>query len=211
MNTAVKSPSKATKKPDKKALAEKPAAASYQRRQLTHQRIVDAGCSLFTRRGVAQISVEDILLEADVSRGTFYKYFSNKEDVLKAVVLPVFDYLIKRFSGVDDAASEAVLESVLDSYFQQWQNHSAALVLAFNIGQTNFALVQPQHDEYVRLLSELIKRIQREGILRLQETTSATLLIARTVMPVLQSLQKSADFEQQFIAAMKGMLLKNSD
>jgi AcrR family transcriptional regulator len=207
MNTEVKSPSKVAKKPNPKALADKPVAASHQRRQLTHQRIVDAGCSLFTRRGVAQISVEDILLEADVSRGTFYKYFTNKDDVLKALVLPVFDDLIERFSAVNQADTEVVLEAVLAGYFQQWQNHSAALVLAFNIGQANFALVQPKHDVYVRLLSELMNRIHRQGNLRLQEVSVATLLIARTVVPVLQSLQKAANFEAQFIAAMKGMLL----
>lgn len=178
------------------------------RRQLTRQRIIDAGCSLFSRRGVAQVSVEDILVEADVSRGTFYKYFSNKEDVLKAIVLPVFEFLISRFAQLDKADADVVLEEVLRSYFQQWQRGAEALVLAFNIGQTNFSLVHKEHDEYVQLLIALIERIQQRGLLRLEETAVASLLIARTVVPMLQALQKTRYVEQQFIAAMRGMLLR---
>jgi AcrR family transcriptional regulator len=186
-----------------------PVTTLPKRRQATHQRIVAAACSLFSRRGVANVSVEDILLEADISRGTFYKYFSNKEDVLKAIVLPVFEFLIERFSRLGNVDAATVLEEVLRSYFQQWQNAPEALVLAFNIGQANFSLVQPQHDAYVQLLAGLISRIQQQGILRLDDQLATSLLIARTVVPVLQSLQKTAAFEQNFLVAMKGMLLRN--
>lgn len=182
-------------------------APLQKRRQATHQRIVAAACSLFTRRSVAVVSVEDILLEAEVSRGTFYKYFSNKDDVLKAIVVPVFEFMIARFSTLDATDPELILEGVLRSYFQQWQNASEALVLAFNIGQANFSLVQSQHDTYVQLLAALIKRIHQKGILRLDDQLATSLLIARTVVPILQSLQKTAAFEENFLAAMKGMLL----
>ena len=207
MNTQVKT---ATPIPAASASRQHASLAPLPKRRLaTHQRILTAACSLFSRRGVANVSVEDILLEADVSRGTFYKYFSNKEDVLKAIVLPVFGYLIERFSRLDDVDAAVVLEEVLRSYFQQWQNAPEALLLAFTIGQANFSLVQPQHDAYVQLLAGLISRIHQQGMLRLDDQHAASLLIARTVVPVLQSLQKTAAFESNFLAAMKGMLLRN--
>jgi AcrR family transcriptional regulator len=182
--------------------------AGNQRQQLTRQRIIDAATSLFIRRGVAAVSVEDILLEVDLSRGTFYKYFSSKEDVLKAIIIPVFENLINRFSLLGSAHESIIFEEVLHSYFQQWQTNSGALVLAFNIGPANFSLVHTHHDRYVELLNNLIGRMHGLNLLRLDEPAFSSILIARCVVPVLQSLQKSRNLESDFIATMQGMLLR---
>ncbi len=48
----------------------------------TRDRIIRAALCLFSERGVAAISVEDITNEADVGKGTFFNYFPSKEDIL---------------------------------------------------------------------------------------------------------------------------------
>ena len=45
-------------------------------------KIIDAAMNLFANNGIDNIVVEDILKEAKISRGTFYKYFSSKEAIL---------------------------------------------------------------------------------------------------------------------------------
>ena len=40
---------------------------------------------IFAERGVDAVSVEDILVAANVSRRTFYKAYKNKADVLSAL------------------------------------------------------------------------------------------------------------------------------
>lgn len=47
-----------------------------------HQRIYDAALALFRRKGVAGATIREIAREADVGVGTFFNYFSSKEDVL---------------------------------------------------------------------------------------------------------------------------------
>lgn len=41
---------------------------------------------LFLEKGAASTSIQDILTKANISKGTFYNYFSSKNDCLKAIV-----------------------------------------------------------------------------------------------------------------------------
>jgi len=51
----------------------------------TSERILDGALRALARRGVQKLSMSDICDEAGVSRGTLYRYFKNKRDVLEAI------------------------------------------------------------------------------------------------------------------------------
>jgi AcrR family transcriptional regulator len=61
-------------------------APSYQRGVNTRAQIVEAARSAFVRIGYIDCSVEDILREANISRGTFYSHFRSKKAAFAAVV-----------------------------------------------------------------------------------------------------------------------------
>ena len=52
----------------------------------TMRRLLDAAMTAFDRRGYHATRVNDIVEIAKTSHGTFYLYFSNKEDLLRALV-----------------------------------------------------------------------------------------------------------------------------
>ncbi len=52
------------------------------RRKATRDSVVDAALRLFAREGYLGVRVQDIVREAGVSRATFYKYFSEREEIL---------------------------------------------------------------------------------------------------------------------------------
>lgn len=64
-----------------------------QRRELraqgreTMQKLFDAGMQVFAERGYHAARVDDIVRVAKTSHGTFYLYFTNKEDLLRALAL----------------------------------------------------------------------------------------------------------------------------
>lgn len=51
----------------------------------TVETIVAGAARALANRGVRKLSMSDICAEAGVSRGTLYRYFKNKEDVLEAL------------------------------------------------------------------------------------------------------------------------------
>ena len=52
----------------------------------TRERIVSSAAGLIRDRGVAETSLDDVIDEAGVSKSQLYHYFSDREDLLRAVV-----------------------------------------------------------------------------------------------------------------------------
>lgn len=76
-------------------------------------KLLDAGVRAFERNGYHNTTVDDVVSIADTSRGTFYLYFSNKDDLLSALAHNVADEaqgLIPGLGGVgpDEAGFEAL-------------------------------------------------------------------------------------------------------
>jgi AcrR family transcriptional regulator len=53
----------------------------------TRKRIVRSARRLFNRNGFAEVSIDDIMEDAGLTRGGFYKHFSAKEDLYREAVL----------------------------------------------------------------------------------------------------------------------------
>ena len=49
------------------------------------RRLLDAGAAVFAERGYHAVRVDDVVKAARTSHGTFYLYFTNKEDLLRAL------------------------------------------------------------------------------------------------------------------------------
>jgi AcrR family transcriptional regulator len=59
----------------------------------TLRRLLDAGIEVFGRNGFHATRVKDIVKLAGTSHGTFYLYFSNKEDLFRQLAMDVRDEL----------------------------------------------------------------------------------------------------------------------
>ncbi|WEK56783.1 MAG: helix-turn-helix domain containing protein [Candidatus Brevundimonas phytovorans] len=103
------------------ATAKRPAADG--RRSRSRQAILSAASKVLSDRGLAQMTVEDILAEAGVARATFYSHFTDKSDVTRAVVAQMFgraETMYRHFAALPIADEKAV--SVwLGQAYDQWQ------------------------------------------------------------------------------------------
>ncbi len=63
-------------------MAKKGMTKREQQRQETRRKVYDTSMDLFTRKGYASVTVEEICNKAGVSKGTFYYYFKSKHEVL---------------------------------------------------------------------------------------------------------------------------------
>lgn len=55
-------------------------------RERTRRQLLDAGRVLVSAKGVPGLRIQEITEEADVALGSFYNYFSSKEEFLEAVI-----------------------------------------------------------------------------------------------------------------------------
>ncbi len=55
------------------------------------RQLLDAGAEVFATKGYYAARVDDIVKLAETSHGTFYLYFSNKEDLFRALAAEVAD------------------------------------------------------------------------------------------------------------------------
>src|SRR5262249_46680380 len=66
----------------------------YQRqhRQRTRDRIVQSAQALFNLRGFDEVTIDDIMTSAGLTRGGFYPHFDSKGELYSEVVSPSFDF-----------------------------------------------------------------------------------------------------------------------
>ena len=89
-------------KPPAKKAATAPSArggAPAQERELraqgqkTMRKLLEAGRTVFEKRGYHAARVDDVVKRAKTSHGTFYLYFSNKEDLFQALAVDAVEEL----------------------------------------------------------------------------------------------------------------------
>jgi AcrR family transcriptional regulator len=90
----------------------------------TMRRLSDAGMRVFAERGYHQSRVDDIVRAARTSHGTFYLYFANKEDLLRALAVDCaqeMEVLAREIEPIDAGAEgfahlRAFLERFVGTY-----------------------------------------------------------------------------------------------
>ncbi|GAC1395312.1 MAG: hypothetical protein NVS4B6_29270 [Mycobacterium sp.] len=92
--------------------------------------LADAGAAQFRARGYRSTSVDDIVEAAAVARGTFYKYFSDKQDLLAAVAAEIYGAgmaFADRIAHVDPMADEDTLAHWLATYVEFYDRYSGCI------------------------------------------------------------------------------------
>lgn len=98
----------------------------------TRGRILSGAGRAFARLGIRATSVRDILEEAEVSRRTFYLYFSNQHEVLLALYEQEMDDMFHAVVGALDVPHEQRLDSAVHAYlrFHQERGHLLTVLMS---------------------------------------------------------------------------------
>ncbi|MBW2175955.1 MAG: TetR/AcrR family transcriptional regulator [Deltaproteobacteria bacterium] len=92
-------------------------------RERRRQQIIVAAKRVFTVKGFSRATMEDIAKEAELSPGTLYLYFKNKEELYASLSLRILQYLGIRVEHVDRegnldplAKLDKLIEAMYDVY-----------------------------------------------------------------------------------------------
>lgn len=125
--------------------------------------ILEAAMQVFSEHGIQETRVEDLIVAANISRRTFYKYFNSKEEVLAALYELVTGQmleLLKEARGGGGPSLEALLVGV-DLYFEFHAANGKLLRLLVEHAIRSDSLLYPRRRwlraELAKALDETVK------------------------------------------------------
>lgn len=127
--------------------------------------ILDAAEKLFSIKGYEKCSVNNILSEVGIAKGTFYYYFKSKEEVLDSVVSRVNEIILERAeiiaSSLELSPVEKIINVILSMNVQDEIDHE----LMEGIHKPENALIhQKSLTQMVKSIIPIFDKITQEGI-----------------------------------------------
>jgi AcrR family transcriptional regulator len=141
------------------------------RKEARPQELLSAALDLFVERGYLATRLDDVAKNAGVSKGTLYLYFTNKEDLFKAVVrenvVPVLgeaEETVDRFEG--DSAT--LFRDIMIGWWSRIGNTKLAGLTKLMMAESgNFPDVAKfYHEEVISRGNALIIRMLERGVRR---------------------------------------------
>ncbi len=137
-------------------------------------RIFSAAKAVFSRKGYRAATVSDLIAEAGIARGTFYKHFPNKRqvlyemvaDLLKAVQAAIIE--IMEFEGRDSL--ELLLRDSLELSYRLFLDNRPVMTVYFREAYRSdpgfYALWDDFHRRMTAFFTQLLQKGMRAGVLR---------------------------------------------
>lgn len=141
--------------------------------------LLDTARNVFSERGYADTSMDDLTAQAGLTRGALYHHFTDKKGLLAAVVEQI------------DAEMDARLQAISDTHENAWQNlrercrsylHMALEPeiqrIVLRDARAVFGAASPQAQrQCVRSLQDLIGRLIEQGVITQADPQALALLI----------------------------------
>ncbi len=136
------------------------------------QQIIVAAKRVFSEKGFNKSTMEDIASEAELSPGTLYLYFKNKEELYASLSLRILQYLHIRVEHVNketDHTPEQKLEKLIEAMYDVYDFDPLIIINMFHL-QSSETLknlsprLMTQIEELSRKSIGAISSIFRQGV-----------------------------------------------
>ena len=125
-------------------------------RERRRQQIIVAAKRVFSEKGFSKTTMEDIAREAELSPGTLYLYFKNKDELYASLSLRILQYMNIRLEDVkkeQDSNSRQKIVSIKEALYDVYQFDPMILINMFHLqsGETLKNLSSPLLDNITEL------------------------------------------------------------
>ncbi|WP_040208751.1 TetR/AcrR family transcriptional regulator [Neobacillus jeddahensis] len=137
------------------------------------ERITEQSIRLFEKKGFSETSIQDIVDSLGVTKGTFYYYFSSKEELLMDIHQGYIDELLTQQDGIFKDGTKSCKEKLLEIVFmilRDIESRGSAAKIFFrelkNLNAERFALIDTKRDQFRFNIETLIKTGMDNGEFR---------------------------------------------
>jgi len=105
-------------------------------RERRRQQIIVAAKRVFSEKGYSKSTMEDIAREAELSPGTLYLYFKNKDELYASLSLRILQYLNIRLEDVKrekDVEPRKKIDAIKEALFDVYQFDPMILINMFHL------------------------------------------------------------------------------
>ncbi|MDD2317293.1 MAG: TetR/AcrR family transcriptional regulator [Desulfobacterales bacterium] len=105
-------------------------------RERRRQQIIVAAKRVFSDKGFNKSTMEDIAQEAELSPGTLYLYFKNKEELYASLSLRILQYLLISLDHVgtqEDQSPEAKLDAMIRAMYDVYEFDPLIIINMFHL------------------------------------------------------------------------------
>ena len=100
------------------------------------QQIIVAAKRVFTKKGLSKTTMEDIAKESELSPGTLYLYFKNKEELYASLSLRILQFLSIRVTQVieeDNATPPEKLDKLIAAMYEDYEFDPMVIINMFHL------------------------------------------------------------------------------
>ena len=100
------------------------------------QQIMVAAKKVFTDKGFSKATMDDIANEAELSPGTIYLYFKNKEELYASLSLRILQYLqirVEHVLNTPDLKPEQKLDAMMDAMYDVYEFDPLVIINMFHL------------------------------------------------------------------------------
>lgn len=157
---------------------------------LTRARILAAAKEVFEEDGFLDARISDITARARVAQGTFYAYFTSKQEVFREVALRVDEELGAPLGGVildrsSTAAPGERIRAAMRLYLERYRQEARIMGVIEQVSRHDPIVAAARAERHVEertLVANSIARLQHRGFIdsRLNPTVTAAVLGSMT-------------------------------
>lgn len=100
-------------------------------------RIIQATLNEIRKNNYDDISINQIVKNAKISRGSFYDYFESKEDLILYILKNIKDKIKRNFENIDNLSFDKVIENLIYQSITSSENYSNGCIYKNIFGNHN--------------------------------------------------------------------------
>lgn len=144
-------------------------------RSQKYRQLVETAEALFFQHSVKRVSVAEICQKANVSKMTFYRYFSNKQELAEHIIHLMFEQGYAKLDEVEalDASFPEKLQMILE-----YKLHFVEKMSSEYIREYMHIIQGPLAQEWLRRVMRFLRDAQQRGDIRADVRPELIMLLA---------------------------------